>query len=53
MDKFTLGKCSLCGKHKSLRNGVCADCGAKVEIPDFMKEIFGGFKNEENNSKTN
>lgn len=46
MDKFTLDKCSECSKYKALRNGVCADCGAKTELPDFMKEIFGGFKDD-------
>jgi len=45
-DKFTLDKCSVCGEHKALMNNVCAECAAKNDLPDFMKDIFGGFKNE-------
>ena len=45
-DKFTLDKCSVCGEHKALKNNVCAECAAKNDLPDFMKDIFGGFKNE-------
>ena len=39
-DKFTLGKCSLCGEHKALKNGVCAKCALKGELPDFFKDLF-------------
>lgn len=45
-DKFTLDKCSVCGEHKALKNDVCYDCAKKNDIPDFMKDLFEGFKNE-------
>jgi hypothetical protein len=53
MDKFTLDRCSVCGEHKALMNNVCIDCKNKTDLPDFMKEIFRGFKDEKNNSETN
>jgi len=40
-DKYTLGKCEICGKHKALKNGVCEECNKGIEIPEFFKEIFG------------
>jgi hypothetical protein len=40
MDKFTLGKCSVCGEHKALKNGVCYDCENKNDLPDFFKDLF-------------
>jgi hypothetical protein len=46
MDEYTLDKCKICDKHKALKNGVCIDCIHKIDLPDFMKDIFGGFKNE-------
>jgi len=45
MDKYSLGKCTICGKYTALKNNVCAECDEK-DLPDFMKDIFGGFKNE-------
>jgi len=45
-NKFTLGECSLCGEHKALKNGVCAECVKKNDLPDFMKDIFGEFDDE-------
>lgn len=44
MSKYTLGKCKYCGKHKPLKDGVCVDCENKLDMPDFMRDIFGGFK---------
>ncbi len=44
MDKYEFGKCSYCGKEKPLKNGVCVDCKDKVEFPEFFKDLFGGFK---------
>jgi predicted ATP-dependent serine protease len=46
MDKFTFGQCSVCGEHKALMNGICKECNDKNDMPDFFKDIFGGFKNE-------
>jgi ribosomal protein L32 len=43
MDNFTLDKCSYCGQYKALKNGVCAECRNKVDVPDFMKDLFGKF----------
>ena len=45
-DVYKLDKCLICGEHKALKNGVCADCAKKNDLPDFMKDIFGGFKDE-------
>ncbi len=42
-DRYSLDKCSVCGKHKALKNGVCLDCESKGDMPEFMKEFFGGF----------
>ena len=50
MDKFTLDKCLYCGKYKALKNNVCAGCEIKADLPDFMKDLFGGFKDENINS---
>jgi len=46
MDKYTFDKCFVCEKHKALKNGLCAECAKKNDLPDCLKEIFGGFKNE-------
>ncbi len=46
MDKYSLDKCTICGEYKALKNGICAECTPKIEIPDFMKDLFGGFKDE-------
>jgi hypothetical protein len=27
-------------------NNVCAECAKKTDLPDFMKDLFGGFKDE-------
>lgn len=43
-DTFTLGKCSVCGEHKALKNGVCIDCKDN-DMPNFLKDLFGD-KNE-------
>ena len=48
MDKYTLDKCSICGKYEALKNGICAECTHKTDLPDCLKDIFGGFKNEKN-----
>jgi len=40
MDKYTLDKCCECGQYKALKNGKCADCDKKLEIPDFFKDLF-------------
>ncbi len=48
MDKYEFGKCIYCGKETALKNGTCAECEkGDAPIPDFMKDIFGGFKDEE------
>jgi hypothetical protein len=44
MDKYEFGKCSICGKDKALKNGLCAECKDSTELPDCLKELFGGFK---------
>ena len=49
MDKFTLDKCSVCGEHKALKNGVCYGCTITNDLPDFFKDLFGGFKDEKQN----
>ena len=45
-DKYTLDKCSICGKHTALKNGVCNDCEEKGDMPDFIRDLFGKDKNE-------
>lgn len=40
MDKYTFGKCSVCGEHKALLNNVCAECVEKIDLPDFFKNLF-------------
>ena len=45
-DIYKFEKCSVCGEHKALKNGVCIDCAKKNDLPDFMKDLFGGFRNE-------
>lgn len=45
MDKYTFGQCKVCYKDKALKNGVCKEC-KENDMPDFMKELFGGFKRE-------
>jgi len=44
-DVFYLGYCKFCNKFTGLKNGLCKDCQDK-DIPDFFKDIFGGFDNE-------
>ena len=44
-DNYYLGKCKICGEYRALKNEVCAECKDK-ELPPFMDELFGGFKNE-------
>jgi hypothetical protein len=46
MDNYTLGKCETCGKQSALKNNVCAECTNKNDIPDFLTDLFGVFKNE-------
>jgi len=41
-DIFYLGYCKICQQFDSLKNGICAEC-EKKDIPDFLKDIFGGF----------
>jgi hypothetical protein len=45
MDKFTFDRCSICGKHKALKNGVCADCDKEIEMPEWFKDLFKEDKN--------
>jgi uncharacterized OB-fold protein len=41
MDKFILDKCSVCGKYKALKNGICAECdNKKFKMPEFLKDVF-------------
>jgi len=47
MDSYHLGKCKICGEYRALKDEVCSECKDK-DLPDFMKELFGGFKTEEN-----
>ena len=44
MNNYTLDKCLYCGEIKALKNGVCADCDDKIEMPDFFKDLMKGFK---------
>ena len=49
LDKYTIDKCSICGKHKALKNGVCKECeelekDLTSDLPDFMKDLFNGTK---------
>jgi ribosomal protein L32 len=44
MDIYTLDKCSICGKYKALKNGVCSDCADKDDMPEFLKDLFKGIK---------
>jgi hypothetical protein len=44
MDKYSFGKCKICDKEKALRNEVCSECNKGTELPECLKEIFGGFR---------
>jgi hypothetical protein len=44
-DVFYLDFCKKCNQFTALKNGICAEC-EKKDIPDFLKDIFGGFENE-------
>jgi len=44
-DVFYLDCCKKCNNFTALKNGLCAKCQDK-NIPDFFKDIFGGFDNE-------
>jgi len=44
-DVFYLGYCKYCQQFDALKNGLCAKCQDK-DIPDVLKEIFGGYDNE-------
>jgi len=47
-DVFYLSYCKNCHKFAALKNGHCKDCQDK-DIPEFFKDIFGGFDNEKEN----
>ena len=51
MDEYTLGQCPSCGKYGALKNGLCIDCEDKLQVPDFMKDLFDNFKDEKLRSK--
>jgi len=40
MDKFEFRKCSICGKEKALKNGICVDCNDSIELPEFFRNLF-------------
>jgi hypothetical protein len=40
-DNYSLNKCSVCGKHKALKNGVCKDCSEQGDMPEFLRNLFG------------
>jgi uncharacterized OB-fold protein len=40
MDKYTLGKCSICGKYIALKNDICVECKDKIDMPEFFKNLF-------------
>lgn len=40
MDKYIFDKCSLCDKYSVLKNNRCLDCTEKLEIPEFLKDLF-------------
>lgn len=46
MSEFKFGKCLYCGEEKALCDNVCVDCKDNVDVPDFIENLFGGFKNE-------
>ena len=46
MTEFNFGKCIYCGEEKALKDGVCFECKDNINVPDFMKQLFGGFKDE-------
>lgn len=42
---YKFGKCEICGKLRSLKNGKCVQCETKnfqipTEIPEFFKKMF-------------
>ena len=46
MNEYTFGKCLGCDENKALKNGRCAECDKRNDLPDCLKDIFGDFKNE-------
>jgi len=46
-DEYTFGKCRICHKDEALKNGVCKDC-EDTNMPEWMKEFFGGFGYKKN-----
>lgn len=47
-DIYSIGCCEICKREKEpLKNNICSICHEKKrispEIPEFMKEMFGGF----------
>jgi len=49
VDKYEFGKCDVCRKEMALKNGICAECKDKTELPDCFKQIFGGFNDKKSN----
>jgi hypothetical protein len=43
MSEYKFGECLYCHEDKPLKDGVCLECQDNVELPDFMKNLFGGF----------
>jgi len=44
-DIYKFGNCKICNKYTQLKNELCINCNDN-ELPDFLKDIFGEFKNE-------
>jgi hypothetical protein len=49
-DEYSFGKCLYCNEIKPLKNGICNSCSLITDedgLPDFMKNLFGGFNEQE------
>jgi hypothetical protein len=50
-DKYSFGKCAICGRDTALKNGRCNKCDDDGSA--FIKFFEGIVKNESNNRKDN
>ena len=49
MSTYSIGTCKICKVQDCLKDGICPICEAKNEatdIPDILKQMFGGENND-------
>ena len=52
MAEYRFGNCSICGRSKPLKDGMCSGCNQKskgMDMPDFFKGLFKGKNSKSNN----